>query len=104
MYAVSEHKIQQSHTIKQDGQVFRYMDMGQLKDAVCLRAYCNDDRQDLKTVIAFLIDEAHTKEIVPSFIDFSPAANSELAVTLYGYPRHINTPSIHHQRSAIPFR
>ena len=78
--------------------------MGQLRDAVCLRVYCGDDRQDLKTAIAFLIDEAHTKEIVPSFIDFSPAANSELAVTLYGYPGHVNALSIHHRRSAIPFR
>ena len=69
--------------------------MGQLQDAVCLRAYCNDNRQDLKTIIAFLIDEADMKEIVPSFIDFSPAANSELVITLYGYPKHINTTTIH---------
>ena len=79
------------------------MDVEQLKDAVCLRADCSDDIQDLKTTVMFLMDEAQTRDITPSLIDFSPAANSEFAVTLYGYPKHNSALSLHFQRSGIPF-
>jgi len=35
--------------------------------------------------IRLLVDEAYTREITPSFIDFHLTADNELAVTLYGY-------------------
>ena len=67
----------------------RYLDISQLQDAVCLEAYCTDDKEDLKKAIKSLIDEAYTREIVPSFIDFHLIANNELSLTLYAYPRTV---------------
>jgi hypothetical protein len=58
-----------------------------LKDPVYLTAYSPDDRENLKTSVRVLLDEAYTRQIVPSYIDFNLTANNELAVTLYGYPR-----------------
>ena len=54
-------------------------------DAVCIRAYCENDKEELKMAIRLLVDEAYTREITPSFIDFHLTADNELAVTLYGY-------------------
>ena len=71
----------------QSNEMDRYMDIGQLNDAICLKAYCNDDNQDLKTAIILLVDEAYMKGITPSYIDFNFTDNNELTVTLYGYPR-----------------
>ena len=61
------------------------MDTRELLEAICIKAYCNNDREDLKTAIRLLVDEAYTREITPSFIDFHLTVNNELAVTLYGY-------------------
>ena len=61
------------------------MDTRELLEAICIRAYCDNDREDLKTAIRHLVDEAYTREITPSFIDFNLTVNNELAVTLYGY-------------------
>ena len=61
------------------------MDTNELLDAICIRAYCDNDREDLKTAIRHLVDEAYTREITPSFIDFNLTVNNGLAVTLYGY-------------------
>jgi len=57
----------------------------ELLEAICIGAHCNNDREDLKTAISLLVDEAYTREITPSFIDFHLTVNNELAVTLYGY-------------------
>jgi len=72
----------------------KYLDIEELTDAICIRAYCGNDREDLKTAIGSLVDEAYAREIIPSFIDFNPAANNELAVTLYGYPQFILNPTL----------
>lgn len=48
-------------------------------------AHCENDKEDLKRAIGLLVDEAYTREIIPSFIDFDLTVNNELAVTLYGY-------------------
>jgi len=63
----------------------RYMDTKELLEAVCLQAHCENDKEGLKTAIRILIDEAYTREITPSFIDFHLTIDNELAVTLYGY-------------------
>ena len=63
------------------------MDIETLQSALCLAAYCTDDKEDLKASILLLIDEAYRREIVPSFIDFYLTGNDEWAVTLYAYPR-----------------
>lgn len=60
-----------------------------LPDAVCLEASCVDDRDNLSMTIKCLLSEAYTKEIVPSFIDFSRVNSNEMSLTLYGYPRSI---------------
>ena len=62
----------------------RYTDTKEL-EAICIRAHCNNDREDLKTAISLLVDEAYTRKITLSFIDFHLTVNNELAVTLYGY-------------------
>ena len=62
------------------------MEVEELQEAVCLAAYCTDDREGLKTAINCLIDEAYTREIVPSLIDFYLTTSNEWALTLYGYP------------------
>ena len=66
-----------------------YIEIEGLQEAVCLAAYCTDDREDLKAAIKCLIDEAYTREIVPSFIDFHLRARDELSLTLYGYHRPV---------------
>jgi len=63
----------------------RYRDTGELLEAICIRSHWNNDREDLKTAIRLLVDEAYTREITPSFIDFHLTVDNELAVTLYGY-------------------
>ena len=63
----------------------RYMDTKELLDTVCIRAYCDNDKEDLKTAIEILVDEAYAREITPSFIDLHLTADNEFAVTLYGY-------------------
>ncbi len=62
------------------------MELELLKEAVCLATYSPDDSEHLKTTVRFLVGEAYTKQIVPSYIDFNLTANNEFAVTLYGYP------------------
>lgn len=66
--------------------MYKYSDIEKLSGAICIRAYCGNDREDLKTAIGFLVDEAYVREITPSFIDFHLTVNNELTVTLYGYP------------------
>jgi len=63
------------------------LDVELLKEPVCLLAYSPDDRENLKTSVRFLLDEAYIRQIVPSYIDFNLTAKNEFAVTLYGYPR-----------------
>jgi len=63
-----------------------YMDIGQLEEAVCLKAYCSDDWEDLKAALSLLVDEASIREIVPSLIDFHRTADDEISITLYAYP------------------
>jgi hypothetical protein len=52
---------------------------------MCIRAYCDNDKEDLKRAIGILVDEAYTREITPTFIDFQFTVNNEFALTLYGY-------------------
>jgi len=61
------------------------MDTSELLEAFCIMAYCNNNSADLKTAIRHLVDEAYTREITPSFIDFNLTGNNGFAVTLYGY-------------------
>lgn len=61
------------------------MDTRELLETICIRAYCENDKEDLKAAIRSLVDEAYTREITPSFVDFQHTANNELAVTLYGF-------------------
>jgi hypothetical protein len=63
------------------------LDIQLLKEPICLVAYSHDDREDLKTSVRFLINEAYVRQIVPSYIDFNLTAKNEFSVTLYGYPR-----------------
>lgn len=60
--------------------------LDELQKAVCLAAYCTDDREDLKTAIKSLIDEAYTREIVPSLIYLYLKPRNEWEVRLWGYP------------------
>jgi hypothetical protein len=61
------------------------MDTRELVDTVCIRAYCDNDKRDLKRAIEILVEEAYTREITPAFIDFQFTIDNEFAVTLYGY-------------------
>ena len=63
----------------------RYMDTRELLEAICIRADCENDEEDLKTAVGLLVDEAYIRDLTPSFIDFHLTVNNELAVTLYGY-------------------
>ena len=61
------------------------MAVEELPKALCFTAYCTDDREDLKTAVACLIDEACAREIVPSFIDLYLTTRNEWELTLWGY-------------------
>ena len=61
------------------------MDTSKPLEAICIRAFCDNNREELKTAIRHLVDEAYAKEITPSFIDFYLTVNNELEVSLYGY-------------------
>jgi len=61
------------------------MDTRELLEAVCIRADCENDKEDLKMAVGLLVDEAYIRDLTPSFIDFHITVNNRLAVTLYGY-------------------